>query len=433
MTLRLPIIAVLVSCFAADVFAFNASGHKIIAEIAWQKLGADERSAIVAVLRKHPRFSQDFEDEMPANIANQESAVQDHWIFCQAAIWPDIARGIPQPERNQFHRPRWHYINLPVFLDGGQATSMGGNISVNTDFSLPSGGDEALLNGIQAVKNSLSIVTSPSSTDAEKAVHYCWLLHVIADLAQPLHAASLFTEELFPNGDKGGNDLKVRREGASGDGQKLHSVWDGLLGKSGNFNDILSKASQIIEAHQAEFTTAFVALPNDIWATESQALALQFAYGPILAELRTAEEQGDLNVIDVPASYFADSGAVVRRQAASAGVRLAGVLTSTVPTSGGAMPVLIGARGLSIPAVIAGRKTVATQRLNQSHVARGRSAGAESEDLVIELEALRDEVRHLRNLLKGNNRSESRRSRTLPTRHMHAHDDGEQCDCDADE
>lgn len=345
------VIALLVAT-SQTALAYNQHAHKVVAAVAWQRLNDAQRQAIITILREHPRFEQDFAEKMPAAIASQPAAVQNQWIFCQAAYWPDIARHLPQ-----FHRAKWHYINLPAFLNAEQAEAFSGNLVANTSFALGSDDDDPEYNAVQAVKNSLNIVNNPSESTARKAVHICWLLHVIPDLSQPLHGAALFTENLFPGGDAGGNKIKIRRQGQSGSGKKLHAVWDGLLGSSGNFNTILAKANEIIQAHSAEFNTPFVALPDDVWASESQALALQFAYGPLLDEIEEREARGgnSIGVIEVPQSYFQQAGGVVARQAVLAGVRLAGVLASTQSTPGGPVPLAVGAPGLEFPAVIAMR------------------------------------------------------------------------------
>lgn len=416
-------------------WAFNARAHKIAAEIAWQKLQPSERQAIVAILRKHPRFNEDFKGEMPQQVINQGTAAEDHWIFLQAAIWPDIARGIPQPDRGKYHRPRWHYINLPVFLSDEQANAFAGNLTANVEMSLPSDvdDDDESFNGVQAVKNSLRVVNNPTASDKKKAVHYCWLLHVFPDLAQPLHTAAVFTVDLFPAGDKGGNAIKIRRQGASGEGQSLHSVWDGLLGKNSNFNEVLGGAQQLITDNSAEFGAPFVAIPNDVWSTESQALAIQSAYGPILDDIQEAEENGGrLHAIEVPASYFSDSGKVAGKQAVTAGVRLAGVLASTLPASGGTRPFAVGGQGLKFPAVIAGTKAPRSARIVAAE--RESTGLGQSHDLEQRVLQLEEEVKRLRTML-GNKDTRAIKARdgrrTLAERAIAiaARDDGEQCDC----
>jgi hypothetical protein len=121
-------------------------------------------------------------------------------------MWPDIARDQPD-----YHRGRWHYINLPVFLSDSQAAALGNDLEVNTSFELPEEGalEEENYNAVQAVKNSLNIVASDAD-DEVRAIHYCWLLHVIPDLAQPLHSSALFTEQLYPDGDRGGGLITMK-------------------------------------------------------------------------------------------------------------------------------------------------------------------------------------------------------------------------------
>jgi hypothetical protein len=427
-------LAALLLTVSQAAFGFNAAGHKIVAEIAWRKLSEEQRSAIVTILRAHPRFVDDFQDKMPDEIASQGTAAQDHWIFCQAAIWPDVARKTPDD------RPFWHFINLPVFLDAGQAEDFRDNLTVNVALSLEDNAGQPSMNGVQAVKNSLNVVTSSTASDAEKAVHYCWLLHVIPDLAQPLHSAALFTVELFPGGDKGGGKIFVRRQGAGGRGEKLHGVWDSLLLKSSNFNTVLGKADQIVAAHAAEFNAPFIALPNDVWATESQALALQFAYGPILDEIRQAEEDGEeLGVIEIPESYFEQAGTVLRKQAVTAGVRLAGVLAGSLPALEGPVAALASAE-VGFPAVVASSraKPVAATEAAAPAAPVAAADATDAESLARRVQRLEAEVRRLRSLVERAGAAERpARMRggvlTIRERAAAAHDDGEQCDCPLDE
>jgi hypothetical protein len=400
---------------AHPAVAFNATGHKIVAEVAWQKLNAAQRQAIVDILRKHPRFTKDFKNEMPQAIAQQGADAQNHWIFCQAAIWPDIVRGIQQPDKGIYHRPRWHYINLPVFLDDDQADAFAGNLVANVSFAIPSGGDEEKLNGVQAVKNSFNIVSSSQSTAKEKAVHYCWLIHVIPDLAQPLHSAALFTTGLFPAGDKGGNAVSIRRDTSSGNGGSLHSVWDGLLGSGGDFDSVVEDAKTIIQAHPAEFNAPFAALPDDVWATESQAVAVQAAYGALLPAIREAEEeQEDLDVIDVPESYFDAGKALSQKRAVTAGVRLAGVLAATIPSAGGPTPFALGRPGLDFPAVIAQRSAPASS--DAAAASEEAPEGDRLETLTRRVEELTEEVLRLKSLLERDPQDRDARDRHLRDR-----------------
>lgn len=402
------------------VQGYNAAGHKIIAEIAWQKLSVEDRRSICETLRAHPRFAEDFKEAMVEEVGGRGVDVENHWIFCHAATWPDIARGIPAADRGEFHRPRWHYINLPVFLNPTQAADFIGRLPANVEFELSSDVDEESLNGVQAVKNSLNLLSDSSATKETRAIHYCWLLHVVADLHQPLHTSALFTSELFPTGDQGGNKITVKREGNAGNGQKLHALWDGFLGRGASFNSVQSKASQLVSDHPALFNIPPLPLPFDVWTTQTQSVALESAYGPILADVEEAEEAGEpLETIELPEAYFRTGGEVTRRQAVLAGVRLAGVLHSTL--SGERRESFATPRRLGFAAAI---PTTQPTNAESSDMTPEGALTSTLRGLTRRVEALEATVKAL---------SKGHVMHGLEAAPASEADDGEQCTCGADE
>src|SRR5258707_1201174 len=79
--------------------AWNATGHKIIASIAFRQLTPAEQAKVVAILKRHPRFTDDFADQMPADVRGADEATQNEWLFQQAAVWPDTVRSGPPDKR----------------------------------------------------------------------------------------------------------------------------------------------------------------------------------------------------------------------------------------------------------------------------------------------------------------------------------------------
>ena len=59
MLLRLLLFIPIGLCIA-KTYAWNALGHKVVAEIAWRQLEPKQRQSIVDTLRRHPRFDADF-------------------------------------------------------------------------------------------------------------------------------------------------------------------------------------------------------------------------------------------------------------------------------------------------------------------------------------------------------------------------------------
>src|SRR4051794_14700068 len=100
----------------AKAHAWNSLGHKVVAEIAWRQLDAPTRQSIVDTLRRHPRFDKDFVAKMDDDAIKGDKSVEDHWIFQQAATWPDVIR-----KNKDFDRPSWHYIDFPIFLEPSDA------------------------------------------------------------------------------------------------------------------------------------------------------------------------------------------------------------------------------------------------------------------------------------------------------------------------
>ncbi len=85
-------------------------------------------------------------------------------------------------------------------------------------------GVEEPQHALAALKQALGVLRGGKAEDPDKAVALCWLLHLVGDLHQPLHAATLLAraESLpksgfdpapdfaAPGGDEGGNRLAVR-------------------------------------------------------------------------------------------------------------------------------------------------------------------------------------------------------------------------------
>jgi hypothetical protein len=400
--------------------AFDAKGHKIVAAIAWQKMSTERRAQAVAILREHPRFDEDFQQAMIEEGDHGASFDEDQWIFCQAAIWPDIARGLPSEERDKYHRPRWHYINLPIFWDADQAQAFAGRVPANVSFDYPTDLSADGYNGVQAIKHSLGVIGSFESPREEQAVHYCWLLHSIADLHQPLHSAALFSVVLFPRGDKGGNEIQVR-DGASGPSKNLHSYWDGLVGTSNDFDSVVDQASQAIREFSPDFNATFVGLPHDAWSTECLQVALAAAYAPLLRTLAAAEVAGDEpSSITLNRDYRRTSQTVARRQAVMAGSRLAGVLESIHDSQGPHF--VIAGRPLGFPAA-------ASRSTQPDRAAAGMLQGSLEEPTSARLHALETEVRSLRRELAW---LQPLRPAERALSQSWLEGDGEQCTCGDD-
>lgn len=241
---RLPFLPLLIlAVLACDLFAFSAGGHRIIASIAWQRMPPESRAEAVRLIRQHPRLKPDFLDKMPDSVRSGPTRLQDEWLFYEAAVWPDTARGLPRGERGKYNRGHWHYVNFPIYLDESDVAVI--DLSrVNRDTEVSGWSDNPEFNIIQAIKANLAGLHSDERTDAEKAVHLCWVLHLVGDAHQPLHSSALFSKTTFPNGDRGGNLIKI---GSS----NLHSLWDRLLPNEKTVGAVRGRAVKLVDAADA--------------------------------------------------------------------------------------------------------------------------------------------------------------------------------------
>lgn len=198
------------------LLAWNAAGHRLVATIAWQELGAAERTAIGALLAAHP------------DVATWDKKIQTgderDWVrFSEASTWADDIRHDPRffdegrepatPTLAGFpdmaRRRTWHYVNLPL----GEVQRPG-----------PAGGELDRRLGKLA-----EILADPRAEITGRAYALVWLIHLVGDIHQPLHVAT--RHDAHGDDDAGGNGLAVidpdnpRRPETN-----LHAWWDDLPG-----------------------------------------------------------------------------------------------------------------------------------------------------------------------------------------------------------
>lgn len=314
--------AVVLACCATS-FGWHDAGHKIIASIAFRQLEPAQREQLVAILRQHPRFQEDFAAWMPRELSMEEQA---EWIVQQASVWPDLARKFPDGEREKYHRGPWHYQDLPLFLTPDDKAAMEGTLTISQAKEPPN--DEAgrlTMNAIPAIEHSKRLIADRNLPSAERAVALCWLFHVIGDIHQPCHSTAMFSRRLFSNpaeGDRGGNLVIVV------DRFNLHSVWDGFPGGRVDFRTPRNKAIEIVndaELQKLGEEAASVTVPMD-WLKESHELAAEFVYAPeVMTALRNLEagfgtpESAPLTLSE---EYNKQGGRVSQRRVVQAGYRI---------------------------------------------------------------------------------------------------------------
>src|SRR5262245_33359280 len=86
-------------------FAWNHTGHKVVAELTWRALSPANRKALGELLKQHPHYALLLATNVPTGRDTSE------WAFLNAAVWPDMVRPGPDKptEITKYHRAPWHY------------------------------------------------------------------------------------------------------------------------------------------------------------------------------------------------------------------------------------------------------------------------------------------------------------------------------------
>lgn len=317
-------------CLPTRAYGWSDAGHKIVASIAFRQLSAEQQKKIIAILQSHPRFQADFSDKMPAAIAKGPEAQQREWLFQQAAVWADIARGFSGSLKDEFHRPNWHFINLPLFLTPADEKALKDRLTGNVSLvpPMPDAGDQAKgkMNVIQAIRHARRVLSDPATAKKDKALMLSWLFHLVGDVHQPLHSTALFSRGAFPEGDRGGNSISVEQRG------NLHSLWDQLLGRSLSLANARKKALSLLAAPGTEALgkEAASSLDEEVWLKESHKLAKEAAYdADVLTHVRVIERTADphkVEPLDLTETYLQTAGSEANKRVVQAGFRLGAVL-----------------------------------------------------------------------------------------------------------
>ncbi|NJD23775.1 MAG: S1/P1 nuclease [Betaproteobacteria bacterium] len=275
---------ILLAATCGPAAAWNAAGHRLAAWIAWQQLDEPARQKAAEILATHPDHAR-----WSARGRADDAAA----IFAEAATWPDDIRGDPRfeddrgtlagaplpgfPDRKR--HASWHYVDLDA-----QGRVRAGEI----DIRIPELAD--------AIRR--------AATPAAAAYALPWLLHLVADIHQPLHVGRF--------GDEGGNAVTVENPfNPRQPFPTLHTYWDDLPGPPWLRGRRLEAAGKDLLSRYPPPVRGDVAA----WRTESHAL-LASAY---------PQELGSL--LPIIGEHFHERALdIARRRVAAAGHRLGWLL-----------------------------------------------------------------------------------------------------------
>jgi nuclease S1 len=283
---RLPMIAAaFVFLTPAPAAAWWEYGHETVAAIAEMNVTPATRREI------HRLLAQSRLLETPTCPA---STIEE------ASTWPDCIKQLR--DRFSYASP-WHYQNVDICRPFDQESACRDGNCVSAQ-----------------IERNARLLADRALPVRERVMALAFLVHLMGDLHQPLHAGD--------RGDLGGNRF-VASYGVIAGRTNLHSIWDGYLADRGISQPVGGPAGILAELAPAD-REAMRAGTVAEWAQESWAAAREFAYGslladpcgPVPAERPVVTEEITRRLIPI-----------VRRQVARGGLRLARMLDEALGSS----------------------------------------------------------------------------------------------------
>ena len=311
---RTVFVAAILFIITVPAFAWDDTGHKISAYIAWQRMSPAVRERVLKILLAAPEDSHIGAYYMPYGSQNVETRKRDFFMFM--ATWADVVRDRNFDNRyKKYHKGNWHY-------DDQFWTSKDGKIEY---LNAPEDGGQALARIAEYDK-----LLRGNASDAEKALGIAWLEHLIGDIHQPLHSSARVTDT-EPKGDQGGNLFLLTPQGTPRDKQEnLHWFWDSIVVRNipnkddeCDINFLEPLAQKLMKEYPFDKIQGRLALDKyDAWAKESLTAAQNDVFS---ADLKRFETPSD--------KYKKKAYKIAEERLALAGYRLGELLNQALSTA----------------------------------------------------------------------------------------------------
>jgi hypothetical protein len=252
--------------------AWNALGHEIVAQIAYDQLTPKMKRSL-------NRYNRSLDQIYFA----------ENWL--KASVWLDNVRCLKNGSFNAMH-----YIDLGYSEDGTQ---------------LP---PTPKINAISAITESMETLHRARVSEIKKGIALRILLHVVGDIHQPFHATSKVSRQ-FPMGDRGGLLVELDDNPIA---PNLHSYWDnagGYLMRT-HGKKMSRQLKEKVHALESEYPCQNILFINNPtqWAQESHELGIK------------AHQLPHQNKID--RTYQLNTIQISKMRLAVAGCRLGALLNS---------------------------------------------------------------------------------------------------------
>jgi hypothetical protein len=220
----------------------------------------------------------------------------------EIASWADEIKDFDWGRR----RASWHYDDIPLCGTAQYAAYCRGGRCASAQLS-----------------RQIELLGDPRSRHRTRNEALKWVVHLVGDIHQPLHAAN--------RGDRGGNRVQVSFFGARDNppygSLNLHAIWDEqmvarLIVDRGGERALVS--APIAESDRRAWEKGSIA----DWVAESHALARDRVYAALPVAASCSDKIS--GVVEIGDAYYASAAPVIEVQIRKAGVRLARVLNETL-------------------------------------------------------------------------------------------------------
>jgi len=306
----------LVVLMPAPLLAWGSIGHMTVAYVAYQHLTPAAKARVRDLLVLNPDLAS-WEKQVPAGTSAED---HDRIMFMIAATWaddikgdsrysdegsdPNTADGVTSSQNigyaDLFRHRYWHFIDTPFSPDH---TMLPAIAAPNAETEIAA----------------FRAVLASTEPDELKSYDLVWLLHLIGDIHQPLHATTRVTSA-DRKGDAGGNKVQLLGDASA----NVHAYWDDLPGLDCSF---CSKKIRCVERAATLAKTLKPANPASarnlsvaIWIQESFQAARTVVY-------RAPIGGADGPYTIAPSSFYETAALhLAKARLALAGARLAEVL-----------------------------------------------------------------------------------------------------------
>jgi hypothetical protein len=316
MIFRLLVLIAALVAVTRPILAWNGLGHMEVAAIAWEAMTPSAKAQAGKLLALNPLY-----DKWVDNVSDID---RDRIAFIKSSQWADVIKRLspyqpdglpgsngnrpssgPDSSRNVGYRDHlqhkyWHFIDVPFSPD---------NTTLQPPDAPNAQSEIALLR---------AAISDASLSEDIRSYDLVWLIHLVGDVHQPLHAASRFTRE-HPDGDQGGNLLVVECGRGCSSIKNLHAFWDGVLGANNSTAFAAEASSRLSKADAGKAAIS----DEKIWIAESVSLAQSVVYRDV-----PAVTQG--TPVRLSEAYKATARDIAEQQIALAGARLANLLNQAL-------------------------------------------------------------------------------------------------------